>query len=121
MRATQGAELEAISRAMAATTGETSAQASNDISQQIATIQLVTQEAVMAIKAIAQTIGEVRRIASAIAEAVEEQGAATQEIARNIQEAAAGTQQVSISIVSVNHGAQETDVAATERVPRASC
>ena len=72
MRATQGTELEATSRAMAATTGETSAQASNDINQQIATIQLAPQEAVMAIKAIAQSIGEVRPIASAIAEAVEE-------------------------------------------------
>jgi methyl-accepting chemotaxis protein len=90
------------------------AKATEDISQQIATIQLATKEAVTAIEAIAQTIGEVRHIASTIAEAVEEQGAATQEIARNIQEAAAGTQQVSVSIVSVNRGAQETGIAATE-------
>ncbi|HSZ88948.1 MAG TPA: globin-coupled sensor protein, partial [Acetobacteraceae bacterium] len=72
------------------------AKATDDISRQIAQIQLATKEAVTAIEAITQTIGEVSRIATAIAAAVEEQGAATQEIARNIHEAATGTQQVSV-------------------------
>ena len=89
------------------------AKATDDISRQIAQIQLATKEAVTAIEAITQTIGEVSRIATAIAAAVEEQGAATQEIARNIHEAATGTQQVSVSIAGVSRGASETGAAAT--------
>ena len=89
------------------------AKATDDISRQIAQIQLATKEAVTAIEAITQTIGEVSRIATAIAAAVEEQGAATQEIARNIHEAATGTHQVSVSIAGVSHGASETGAAAT--------
>jgi methyl-accepting chemotaxis protein len=90
------------------------AKATDDISRQIAQIQLATKEAVTAIEAITQTIGEVSRIATAIAAAVEEQGAATQEIARNIHEAATGTQQVSVSIAGVSRGASETGAAATQ-------
>ena len=90
------------------------AKATDDISRQIAQIQLATKEAVTAIEAITQTIGEVSRIATAIAAAVEEQGAATQEIARNIHEAATGTHQVSVSIAGVSHGAGETGAAATQ-------
>jgi ABC-type transporter Mla subunit MlaD len=89
------------------------AKATDDISRQIAQIQLATKEAVTAIEAITQTIGEVSRIATAIAAAVEEQGAATQEIARNIHEAASGTHQVSVSIAGVSRGASETGAAAT--------
>jgi methyl-accepting chemotaxis protein len=89
------------------------AKATDDISRQIAQIQLATKEAVTAIEAITQTIGEVSRIATAIAAAVEEQGAATQEIARNIHEAATGTHQVSVSIADVSRGASETGAAAT--------
>jgi methyl-accepting chemotaxis protein len=90
------------------------AKATDDISRQIAQIQLATKEAVTAIEAITQTISEVSRIATAIAAAVEEQGAATQEIARNIHEAATGTHQVSVSIAGVSHGAGETGAAATQ-------
>ena len=90
------------------------AKATEDISQQVTHIQVSTKEAVTAIEAITETIGEVSRIATAIASAVEEQGAATQEIARNIHEAATGTRQVSTSMVSVSDGAQQTGTAATQ-------
>ena len=90
------------------------AKATEDISQQVSHIQVSTKEAVTAIEAITQTIGEVSRIATAIASAVEEQGAATQEIARNIHEAATGTRQVSTSMVSVSDGAKHTGDAATK-------
>jgi methyl-accepting chemotaxis protein len=89
------------------------AKATDDISQQIAQIQLATKEAVAAIEAISHTIGEVSRIAAAIAAAVEEQGAATQEIARNVHEAAASTQQVSANIAGVSRGATQTGTAAS--------
>jgi uncharacterized protein YoxC len=90
------------------------AKATDDIRQQVAQIQVATKEAVTAIEAISQTIGELSRIATAIASAVEEQGAATQEIARNVHEAAMGTHQVSININGVSRGAMETGTAASQ-------
>ena len=90
------------------------AKATGDISQQVAQIQAATKEAVAAIEAITQTIGEVSSIAASIAAAVEEQGAATQEIARNVHEAATGTQQVSTNIAGVSRGASETGAAASQ-------
>ena len=86
------------------------AKATGDISQQVAHIQVATKEAVTAIEAISQTIGEVSRIATA----VEQQGAATQEIARNVHEAASGTQQVGTNIAGVTRGATETGIAASQ-------
>jgi len=90
------------------------AQATGDISQQIAEIQSATTQAVQAIEAIARTIGELSGIAASIAAAVEEQGAATKEIARNVQEAAAGTQHVTENITGVSRGANETGEAAAK-------
>jgi len=84
------------------------AQATEDISAQIGSIQGTTQEAVSAIGAIGQTISEMNEIATNIASAVEEQGAATSEISRSVQEAASGTQEVAESIVTVKSGSEET-------------
>ena len=84
------------------------AQATEDISAQIGSIQNTTQQAVGAIEGIGSTISEMNEIATAIASAVEEQGAATSEISRNVQEAAAGTQGVSESIVTVKAGSEQT-------------
>jgi methyl-accepting chemotaxis protein len=71
------------------------AKATEEIYNQVNTVQARTKEAVDAIASIAATIGRINEIAEAIAAAVEEQGAATAEIARNVQEASAGTQEVS--------------------------
>jgi methyl-accepting chemotaxis protein len=90
------------------------AKATDDIRQQVAQIQVATQETVTAIHGISQTISELSGIATAIAAAVEEQGAATQEIARNVHEAAVGTQHVSTSINDVSQGATETGTAASQ-------
>ena len=90
------------------------AKATDDISHQVAQIQVATKEAVEAIRAITQTIAELSRIATSIASAVEEQGAATQEIARNVHEAAMGTHQVSANINGVSQGAMETGTAAAQ-------
>ena len=64
------------------------AKATDEIRQQIAGMQTVTNSAVGAIRNISTTISEINEVTSAIAAAVEEQGAATREIARNIQHAA---------------------------------
>jgi methyl-accepting chemotaxis protein len=88
------------------------AKATEDISQQIAAVQKVAQDAMDAIKGIGGTIAEVSEVATAIAAAVEEQGAATQEITRNTQQAAQGTQDVSDNIAGVTEGADATGASA---------
>lgn len=84
------------------------AKATEDISQQIAAVQRVAQEAMEAIKGIGGTIAEVSEVATAIAAAVEEQGSATMEITRNTQQAAQGTRDVSENIAGVSSGADAT-------------
>jgi methyl-accepting chemotaxis protein len=90
------------------------AKATDEIADQIKTMQTATEESVSAIGAIKKTINEMNQIATAIAAAVEEQAAATDEISRNVQEAARGTQDVSSNIVVVAQAASETGVAATQ-------
>jgi methyl-accepting chemotaxis protein len=84
------------------------AQATEDITRQIAGIQASTTEAVAAIEKIGGVIAEVNAIAIRISSAVEQQGAATREIARNVQQAALGTQQVSSNIAGVNQAVGES-------------
>jgi methyl-accepting chemotaxis protein len=90
------------------------AKATEEISQQIGSVQQATQQTVSAIQEIARTITEMSQISTSIAAAMEEQGAATAEIARNVQQAARGTEQVTGSIVDVQHGAGETGAAASQ-------
>ena len=77
------------------------AQATEEISTQIQSIQTATGEAVSAIQAIGGTIAEINQISTAIADAVEQQGAATREISGNVQQAANGTREVNDNIVGV--------------------
>jgi len=90
------------------------AKATDEIRQQIVSMQTVTTSAVTAIRSIGNTIGEINDVTTAIAAAVEEQGAATREIARNIQHAAGGTSEVSSNIVGVSSASTEAGTAATE-------
>jgi methyl-accepting chemotaxis protein len=91
------------------------AQATEEISQQVIEVQAVTGHAVQAISGVAATIGRINDIASAIAAAVVEQGAATAEISANIHRTATGTQEVSANISSVS-AASDTTGHASERV-----
>jgi methyl-accepting chemotaxis protein len=88
------------------------AQATEQIASQIATIQSATDETVAAITQFDATVREMAEISNAIASAVEQQGAATGEIARNVEEAASGTAAVSREIVDVRAVAGETDAGA---------
>jgi methyl-accepting chemotaxis protein/hemoglobin-like flavoprotein len=90
------------------------AKATDEISQQILSIQEATMESVGAIQEIETTIASVNGIATTIAAAIEEQSSATAEIARNVQEAAKGTQEVSNNISGVNQAADETGQTATK-------
>jgi methyl-accepting chemotaxis protein len=80
--------------------------ATDDISQQIASVQQATEQAVEAITAISATIQDINQISSAVAAAVEEQGAATQAIARNAEQASAGTGTVTKNIEGVTQSAR---------------
>ncbi len=88
------------------------AQATEQIASQIATIQSATGETVAAITQFGTTVKEMAEIASAVAAAVEEQGAATGDIARNVEEAASGTAAVTQEIGDVRAVASETDASA---------
>ena len=90
------------------------AKATEEISQQIGSMQQATEQAMKAIDGISATVGENSEIATAIAAAIEEQGAATQEIARNVQQAAAGTNEISLNIGGVTRAATETGAAASQ-------
>ncbi|MGJ4888680.1 methyl-accepting chemotaxis protein [Bradyrhizobium sp. HKCCYLR20261] len=100
---------------------EQTAKATDEISQQIGSIQAATQHSVSAIREIGDTIGRMSEIASTIAAAVEEQGAATQEISRNIQQAAQGTRQVSANIAQVQREASETGSASSQVLNSVQC
>ncbi|MCB8820797.1 methyl-accepting chemotaxis protein [Microvirga rosea] len=88
--------------------------ATEEISQQIGSVQQATEQAVADIQQIAKTIKEMSQISVGIAAAMEQQGAATAEIARNVQEAARGTEQVNGNIMDVRQGAGETGAAASQ-------
>jgi methyl-accepting chemotaxis protein len=90
------------------------AKATDEIRQQIVSMQTVTTSAVSAIRSISTTIGEINDVTTAIAAAVEEQGAATREIARNISHAAGGTSEVSSNIVGVSSASTQAGTAANE-------
>ncbi|GLK80844.1 methyl-accepting chemotaxis protein [Methylopila turkensis] len=96
------------------------AQATEQISSQIAQIQLSTTDAVAAISGITSRIEEISSASSAIAAAVEEQGAATQEIARNVSQAAVGTTEVTENMGAVASAAQGAGIAAGEVLSSAS-
>ncbi len=86
--------------------------ATDEIGQQIGSVQTATQSAVAAIREIGGVIGQINEIASAIAAAVEQQGAATNEIARNVEQAANGTKEASVNVTEVNQSAREAGAAA---------
>ena len=88
------------------------ARATEDITQQISSVQAATQDAVQAISRIAGTINEINAISNEIASAVAQQGDATLEISRNAQDAAAGTQIVTENIGVLRHATDDTDRAA---------
>lgn len=88
--------------------------ATNEISAQIANMQVATQESVGAIKQISATIGRISEIATVIADSVGQQSSAIHEIVSSVQGAAESTGQVATSITEVNKGANETSSASSQ-------
>ncbi|MDO8838572.1 MAG: methyl-accepting chemotaxis protein [Parvibaculum sp.] len=90
------------------------AQATQDITEQVDAIRGATADAVAGVEGIGRTVHEVSEIATAIAAAIEEQSAATQEIASSVTQASSGTTDVSRSVQEVTMVAGETGAAATQ-------
>jgi methyl-accepting chemotaxis protein len=90
------------------------ANATQEISEQVAGMQTATNTAVSAIDQIKNIIGDIDSTAVSIASAVEEQDASTQEIARNVAEVSTGTEEVTSNINEVSSGASSTGAAATQ-------
>ncbi|MHC2405765.1 methyl-accepting chemotaxis protein [Bradyrhizobium barranii subsp. barranii] len=84
------------------------AKATDEISNQIASMQLATEESVTAIKAIGQTIERISGIAGSISAAVEQQRSATHNIAASVRAAASGTADVAVNVRHAAKGASET-------------
>ncbi|MBB4266668.1 methyl-accepting chemotaxis protein [Roseospira visakhapatnamensis] len=77
------------------------AKATEDIANQVGTMQAATREAVDAIQGIVAVISEMNEITTAVSAAVEEQTASTGEISQNAQQAARSTQDSSDNIAEV--------------------
>ena len=90
------------------------AQATDQIANQVAEIQMATDAAAGAIRQIVGIIESVGEISTGISSAVEQQSAATGEISRNIQEAAVGTRGVSDKIGGVTQAAGQAGDASTQ-------
>ncbi|TQV76354.1 methyl-accepting chemotaxis protein [Denitrobaculum tricleocarpae] len=88
------------------------AKATEEISQQIDTMQLATNDTVTAIGNVRQSIERISQVCADIASAVEEQNSATQEISDNVQEVAQGTTRVTSNIHGVTQSSAETGAAA---------
>ena len=88
--------------------------ATEEIAQQIGSVQAATQEAINAINDIVARIQELNGISTAIAVAMEEQSAATSEIARGVHVASSGVMEVSRSIAGVTEASCQTGSAANQ-------
>ena len=90
------------------------AQATDEISQQISGVQKSTGEAVAAIRAINELIGRMSQTIVSVNGAMDQQRASTQEIARSSQDAAGSTHSVTAAIESISTAATETGELARE-------
>ena len=90
------------------------AKATEEIVQQVQSMQEATKEAVQSVGFIISIINEISESTNGVAAAVEEQSAATNEISRNITHTATGTSEISRDIVTVEKGADETGVSSRQ-------
>ncbi|MFP6773444.1 MAG: methyl-accepting chemotaxis protein [Alphaproteobacteria bacterium] len=95
------------------------ATATQDIDEQIKSIQAATGAAVNVIDGVSRTIGNMSGIASTIAAAVVEQGSATDEISRNVNKATQSTGEVNNNVAKIKAGALENRAAADQMLAAA--
>src|SRR5262249_30699350 len=97
-------------KALAAQTSK----ATEEVQNQVGTIQMATSEAVESIEQVASVIRTISEISSAIASAVEEQGSVTREIANNIDSSSRATQQVSSDMTELDAAVGRTGTASSD-------
>ncbi|WP_448203988.1 methyl-accepting chemotaxis protein [Azospirillum sp. sgz302134] len=90
------------------------AQATEQIVQEIAEVQRVAQETGEAIRDVSGIIRRMEELSNTVAGAVEEQSAATQRIGRNTREAVAGTEEVARNVTDIHGDAESTSRAAAD-------
>lgn len=88
--------------------------ATEEIAEQIKSIQNETETTVHSIREIAQIMTDVSQNTTTIAASVEEQGSATSEITRNAQQAAAGATTASENIANLRKSADQTSDASIQ-------
>ncbi|HYD32033.1 MAG TPA: methyl-accepting chemotaxis protein [Azospirillaceae bacterium] len=96
------------------------AQATDQITSQIAAVQGATGRVISDIEQIQSVVHRIDFIAGAISSSVTEQGAATESISRSAGTAAAGAAEVSERIVQVSSDAHETQILAADLESRAA-
>ncbi len=90
------------------------AQATEEIGEQVSEMQTITGEAVDAIGDIRTTIEEISQASTTIASAMEEQNASTSEISRNTQISAGSMSELEGNVGNVSEAAQSTGSAASQ-------
>lgn len=88
--------------------------ATDQIAEQITTIQTTATNAVEAINQVNAVIEQISGYSATVASAIEEQSSATRDIADNVQQAAGGTNTVTQSVSGLNEAANETTQAAQQ-------
>jgi methyl-accepting chemotaxis protein len=90
------------------------ARATEEIAEQVANIQKMTEEAVGGVRSMTGVIREMGSITTGIAAAIEEQGAATGEIARNVHEVAEATNTITALMTDVSRAVDDSRNVADE-------
>ena len=85
------------------------AQATEEISQQVTAIQGATHDAVAAIRSISQVMDDISGFTASVAGAVEQQNSATQMIAQNVHQAAVGANELAGNMLVVTQAIDETN------------
>lgn len=88
--------------------------ATDQIREQVSSMQTITTDAVKAIADIQDIITAIGEASAAIAAAVEEQSSTTEEISRNVQEAAKATNEVSSNVMGIQEASSSTGAAAEQ-------
>ena len=91
-------------KALATQTGK----ATEEIDRQVAAIREASNDVILAVNEITQTITNINGITASIAGAVEEQNASTSQISESVERASHGTQHVTQSVSEVPKAAAET-------------
>ena len=96
------------------TLAEQTAQATNEISNQVAQMQDISKETVATMQNTTQAVREISEAAATVAAAAEEQRAASDEITRNLTQVVVATGEVSSAVSKVDAAARETSTGITQ-------